>query len=288
MEGFKDRREGAERPRPWTVADEFSESRDRERGNEDGYIIADHCVAVLDGVSARGSKERIYKLTPGQFAVKLGKELMQSPDVNAGNIVERLTNSLRTTVGGHALQHPPSFVFAAFFPKEHVIVRVGDCSYLIDGSGSNPALNVDRAKGILRRRTLQKLRAKGYTDEDLIAFKNSPEQRKKDEELRLWQEHFSNNIAAPDFSYGVINGSEVPPHLVDRIAVPSDASEIVLASDGYPPEILRPTLAESEAALRELQRTDPVGIQGEPSTRPHRPPEGHTSADDRTYIRVVR
>lgn len=278
-------RESRDAPRLWRIAEQFSEARDAQKGNEDAYVAAEHCFAVLDGVSAQGSSNRVNNLTPGQFAVKIGTEILQDPSTDSTNVVERLTRALGETPGMHKLESPPSFVFAAFFPKEHVIVRVGDCSYLLDGDGSNPGLSVDNAKAVLRRRSLLKLRQKGYTDEQLLQDTTA---RDRLRDLKFWQENFSNNPNSPELGYGVMNGKEVPPQFIERIAVPADAKEIVLASDGYPPQTLHETFAETEAALRKLQLQDPLAIDVELGVRPHKPVEGQNATDDRTYLRIKR
>lgn len=278
-------RERNEALRRWRVVEEFSEARDKEKGTEDAYVATSSCIAVLDGVSSRGSSERIRGRTPGQLAVQLGTEILNDPSTDSSNVVERLTGALRQATAGKAFANDPSFVFAAFFPSEQVIVRVGDCSYLLDGEGSNPTLSVDRARAIIRQRALLKLRAKGYTDDELL---NETALRDRLRGLKAWQEHYGNNPRSPDFGYGVINGKEVPPQFIERIAVSADTKEVVLATDGYPAESLRPTLQETEAALHELQKQDPLAIEGEPSTRPHEPGAHQSATDDRTYLRVKR
>ncbi len=62
----------------------------------------------------------------------------------------------------------------------------------------------------------------------------------------------------------------VPPH-----------SRLVLASDGYP--VLKETLAESEAALKELIQKDPLCFRENKGTKGL--VKGNGSFDDRTYIR---
>ena len=59
--------------------------------------------------------------------------------------------------------------------------------------------------------------------------------------------------------------------------------EIVLASDGYP--FLKPTLADSEAALAHLIATDPQCIREFIATKGL--VGGNRSFDDRTYVRFV-
>ena len=63
----------------------------------------------------------------------------------------------------------------------------------------------------------------------------------------------------------------------------SSPNEVVLASDGYP--FLRPTLAESEAALAEQIANDPQNIHSFIATKGI--VEVNKSFDDRTYIRFL-
>lgn len=57
--------------------------------------------------------------------------------------------------------------------------------------------------------------------------------------------------------------------------------EIILASDGYP--FLKPTLAESEAALMEQLTNDPQNIKTFIATKGL--VDGNKSFDDRVYVR---
>ena len=63
----------------------------------------------------------------------------------------------------------------------------------------------------------------------------------------------------------------------------SSPNEVVLASDGYP--FLKPTLAESEAALAEQIANDPQCIHDFIATKGL--VAGNKSFDDRTYIRFI-
>ena len=63
--------------------------------------------------------------------------------------------------------------------------------------------------------------------------------------------------------------------------VSADTQEVVLASDGYP--FLCPTLAESEARLKEQIVRDPLNINTFKATKGMM--TGNLSFDDRAYIR---
>ena len=81
-------------------------------------------------------------------------------------------------------------------------------------------------------------------------------------------------------TYTVIDGTPIYQNGI-RIIDASEAHEIVLATDGYP--FLKPTLAESEAALQELLREDPMLITLYQATKGVM--QGNQSFDDRAYIR---
>lgn len=81
--------------------------------------------------------------------------------------------------------------------------------------------------------------------------------------------------------YPVIDGFNIPTHLVKVIPIDDKTHEIVLASDGYPK--LMPTLNESEAELQRLLEEDPLCIYENIATKGLN--EGQTSFDDRSYIR---
>ena len=82
-------------------------------------------------------------------------------------------------------------------------------------------------------------------------------------------------------SYAAIDGTPIYQEGI-RIIDVSKAHEIVLATDGYP--FLKPKLTESEAALQELLREDPMLVTLYQATKGLA--EGNNSFDDRAYIRV--
>lgn len=285
------RREGSEQQEAWHVVEVFSEAKTRGEDSEDSYLITDNCILLFDGVSTPGHRTIRDDLTPAEFAVQTVREAVaQKPDLMAEELVPFITKTLRDALPAYKLPGTPSFVFVAFFPKENRIVRVGDCSYLIDGVGYNPGLNVDRAKATSRKRTHEKNIRDGATEDQLLGremFSNL-EPKRRMSSLRNWQVGYANNPDALDYGYGVIDGRDVPERFVEYVSVPAGTKSVVLASDGYPPSVLRDSLAETETALRALERHDPLGIKEAPSTRPYaRLSESDNAADDRTFIKIA-
>ena len=84
-------------------------------------------------------------------------------------------------------------------------------------------------------------------------------------------------------TYAVIDGFPIYREGVKVVSLEKDSQEIVLASDGYP--FLKPSLAESEAALEHLIAHDPQCIHEFIATKGL--VAGNKSFDDRTYVRFV-
>ena len=89
------------------------------------------------------------------------------------------------------------------------------------------------------------------------------------------------SMSGENRTYAVIDGFPIFMPGVKVIPVEDHGAEIVLASDGYP--FLRPTLQESEAALRKLLAQDPYCIRSFVATKGTM--LGNRSFDDRAYVR---
>ena len=98
------------------------------------------------------------------------------------------------------------------------------------------------------------------------------------------RDHIINDIIASmrlqNKTFSVIDGTPIYLRGVKRIPA-ENAHEIVLATDGYP--FLYPTLAESEAALKNLLTNDPCCMEIYQATKACM--KGQQSFDDRAYLR---
>ena len=79
-----------------------------------------------------------------------------------------------------------------------------------------------------------------------------------------------------------IDGCAVPGSLIELAQLPAGV-DVVFASDGYP--VVRPTLEQAEAYLRESVAEDPLRIHRHPEVRGVM--EGMASYDDRAYLRFT-
>ncbi len=266
---------GAENIRPWRVAEWGSYPKPGRTYSEDRFVALPECFAVLDGVSSGDLSERIEGLTLGQFAVQIGIEALHDAARldHVNEVVPFIAACMRDTLARYTHSGMPSFVFVAYFPKWNTIVRVGDCSYVFRSNtidtweGVNPGLAVDADKEVVRQALLKRARERGVSETD--AASDLQIQRRMHRLTREWQPHHRNNPFSSR-GYGVMTGETV--HHIEYIPVPEDASGIILASDGYYPEALAGTLAETDALQQRLE---------DENKRSWHP-------DDKTYLRIER
>jgi glycerophosphoryl diester phosphodiesterase len=119
----------------------------------------------------------------------------------------------------------------------------------------------------------------GKTIENLMEFDTGREFIKP---LLSRQALFQNPNNESIYSYGVINGFEVPENAIKTVRM-QDNKYLVLASDGYP--ALKPTLEESEQALKKILASDPLCMRIYKSTKGLE--AGNISYDDRAYLKIA-
>lgn len=278
MEG-ESKKERVEHGREWKVVEWQSAPKPGRAYSEDRYLINPACYAVIDGVSQGNSSETIEGLSLGQFAAHIGiSALKEAAECQSPlEVVPFVSARLREALSPYTIIGKPSFVFAAYYPRWNVMIRVGDCSYLIDGVGHNPPMRFDVAKDKDRLRRIKEKMARGGTEEEALS----------DVAIRERHRHLTSTIQhtrlanAPlsgredfvfdKYRYAVINADDVPEDLVEVIPVAPHVRQIVLATDGYDPSALKPTLAETMASQDEFEKNNPLT---------HHP-------DDKTYFSIV-
>ncbi len=290
---------------PWQIIERCSVTKaGRAAENEDGgsedsvVFVGRHCFAVLDGHS--NVRTKIRGKSHGRIAVEIGLDFFRTFEDfdNPYKLVRDLTEHVRRSFSRHDIAHEQrsGFVFAAFLPEASLIVRVGDCQYVIDGQlneAMNRGLMVDRVKAEYRRQIILAELKEGSADTELkvrtmeaelLARKHDIAKRQMSS-MKAWQ-HSYRNVVNPPFGYGVIDGTEVPVALIECIPVPHDAKLIVLTSDGYPPQVIRQTFDETEHAFFELLKRDPLCYKEWVAVRGV--PPGRSRPDDCTYVSIER
>lgn len=152
------------------------------------------------------------------------------------------------------------------------IWMIGDCQCIANGrlyENSKPQESILAGK---RSAFLKQALAHGMTVKDI---------QEKDPGRDFIIKELVDSCRDQNIGYSVIDGFPIPKDKIKIIDVANDCNEIILASDGYP--FLKPTLQESEAALEEQLRKDPLCIDTFKATKGLM--AGNVSFDDRSYIR---
>ena len=278
---------------------------------EDGMVITDDFIAVIDGSTSKTPKHLNPDMKNGRYAMMLISEYIREElkaDASVDDFCQGVTvyiyNKVYEKLGveERLKEHPEERLTASailYSRTRNEVWMVGDCQAIIDEKLYENGKPYEEK--IARKRV------------ELIAQGLSPAEARKQIEPLL----IKAMLSGQNQTYTVIDGFPIYREGVKVVSVsdsssvqdsvsssdfcsvqdpvscsgsasasdtiPSSSSEIVLASDGYP--FLKPSLAASEAALAEQIANDPQNIRSFIATKGI--VEGNKSFDDRTYIRFV-
>ena len=272
---------------------------------EDGMVITDDFIAVIDGSTSKTPKHLNPDMKNGRYAMMLISEYIREElkaDASVDDFCQGVTayiyNKVYEKLGveERLKEHPEERLTASailYSRTRNEVWMVGDCQAIIDGKLYENSKPYEQE--IARKRV------------ELIEQGLSPAEARKQIEPLLIEAMLSGQ----NQTYTVIDGFPIYREGVKVVSVSDScsvqdtvpasdsvpcsdsasasgtisvsSSEIVLASDGYP--FLEPTLAASEAALAEQIANDPQNIHSFIATKGI--VEGNKSFDDRTYIRFV-
>ena len=270
---------------------------------EDGMVITDDFIAVIDGSTSKTPKHLNPDMKNGRYAMMLISEYIREElkaDASVDDFCQGVTayiyNKVYEKLGveERLKEHPEERLTASailYSRTRNEVWMVGDCQAIIDGKLYENGKPYEQK--IARKRV------------ELIEQGLSPAEARKQIEPLLIEAMLSGQ----NQTYTVIDGFPIYREGVKVVSVSDScsvqdsvsasdsvpcsdsvsasgtisvsSSEIVLASDGYP--FLEPTLAASEAALAEQIANDPQNIHSFIATKGI--VEGNKSFDDRTYIR---
>lgn len=278
---------------------------------EDGMVITDDFIAVIDGSTSKTPKHLNPDMKNGRYAMMLISEYIREElkaDASVDDFCQGVTayiyNKVYEKLGveERLKEHPEERLTASailYSRTRNEVWMVGDCQAIIAGKLYENGKPYEEK--IARKRV------------ELIAQGLSPAEARKQIEPLL----IKAMLSGQNQTYTVIDGFPIYREGVKVVSVsdsssvqdsvsssdscsvqdpvscsgsasasdtiPSSSSEIVLASDGY--SFLKPSLAASEAALAEQIANDPQNIHSFIATKGI--VEGNKSFDDRTYIRFV-
>lgn len=254
-----------------------------ETKNEDALVITDKCVAVIDGVTAKG-KHLWQDGTSGRHAAQLicralykEENLLLPPERLFQLLSDLLKASYKQEFDDTVKQEFPRACMILYNDNYKEIWSYGDCKGLINGEPFGEEKQIDKILSQKRAAVIRQALADGMTVQEIP--KKDPGRAAIQEDLVM---QFAYENSPTVFGYPVLNGDKIVPNFIGKKkAEPGDM--IVLATDGYPQ--LFTTLEESEAVLSAALRDDPLCIGKLLGTKAVT--AGNCSFDDRCYCRFV-
>ena len=278
---------------------------------EDGMVITDDFIAVIDGSTSKTPKHLNPDMKNGRYAMMLISEYIREElkaDASVDDFCQGVTayiyNKVYEKLGveERLKEHPEERLTASailYSRTRNEVWMVGDCQAIIDGklyeNGKPFEEKIARERVELIEQGFSPAEARKQIEPLLIKAMLSgqnqtytvidgfPIYREGVKVVSVSDSSSVQDSVSPSDSCSVQDPVSCSDSASASDTIPSSSSEIVLASDGYP--FLKPTLAASEAALAEQIANDPQNIRSFIATKGI--VEGNKSFDDRTYIRFV-
>ena len=278
---------------------------------EDGMVITDDFIAVIDGSTSKTPKHLNPDMKNGRYAMMLISEYIReelkadaSVDEFCQGVTAYIYNKVYEKLGveERLKEHPEERLTASailYSRTRNEVWMVGDCQAIIAGklyeNGKPYEEKIARKRVELIEQGLSPAEARKQIEPLLIEAMLSGQNQTYTvidgfpiyrEGVKVVSVSDSSSVQDSVSSSDSCSGQDPVSCSGSASAsdtIPSSSSEIVLASDGYP--FLKPTLAASEAALAEQIANDPQNIHSFIATKGI--VEGNKSFDDRTYIRFV-
>ena len=278
---------------------------------EDGMVITDDFIAVIDGSTSKTPKHLNPDMKNGRYAMMLISEYIReelkadaSVDEFCQGVTAYIYNKVYEKLGveERLKEHPEERLTASailYSRTRNEVWMVGDCQAIIAGklyeNGKPYEEKIARKRVELIEQGLSPAEARKQIEplliEAMLSGQNQtytvidgfPIYREGVKVVSVSDSSSVQDSVSSSDSCSVQDPVSCSGSASASDTIPSSFSEIVLASDGYP--FLKPTLAASEAALAEQIANDPQNIRSFIATKGI--VEGNKSFDDRTYIRFV-
>ena len=240
-------------------------------------------MAVIDGSTSKTTTRISHWRTNGRYCMQLiAKYVRHAPkDITAAAFCHGLTEHVRKRYSKSQLtrlaDHPEERLTAScavFSRMQRQVWLIGDCQCLIGDQLYDNPKPMEQTIARQRADIAHRLLANGTTVEQLLA---------NDEAREAIVPSLIESMKGQNVDYAVVDGFSIPMDKVRILTLDFRPWTVVLATDGYP--TLKPTLAESEAALAHQLATDPLNINTFMATKGCSP--GNNSFDDRTFVRLT-
>lgn len=267
-----------------TVIEQSCISKYQDDGRcEDGLYLGPRYLAVVDGVTGKGTMTWPGGRTSGRFArdILIGAIDRLPADAVAAEAITFLNSCLaracedrRDILADRREDRPQAAVIIYSF-SQNEIWAFGDCQCIINGRFYSHNKEID---GLLAQVRCF------YDHSELLSGKTQEELMEEDTGrsfiLPLMRRQLAFAGGEGRYAYDILDGFDIRADRTVIHTIPK-GSEIVIASDGYPQ--LMETLEKSEEYLSRVLAEDPLCISLVHGTKGLA--KGSRSFDDRTYIR---
>ena len=258
--------------------------------SEDGIVVTNDFIAVIDGSTSKSQYRHSLFRSNGRYAMQLvGRYIRRMPknttcEAFLRGVTAYIRKHYKKTMLSRMAEHPEdrltcSVVVFSRLCRE--IWMIGDCHAMV----------IDAQQAVADCQYYDN--PKPYEAE--LAAMRAEEAKRQLSDGKTINDICRNDTARPviiprmietmrnqNITYSVVDGFPIPRQHVLVIPLDFRPYEIVMASDGYP--FLYPSLEESEEALQHQRQNDPLNIGPHfQATKAFHP--DNNSFDDRTYIR---
>lgn len=287
---------------PMTILEQALVPKNPKKKNEDGIVVTDHFIAVIDGSTSKSTRRYSLFHSNGEYAMRLvSKYIRKMPKTTTCHeFCTGVTKYIRKHYKSSQLPtleaHPEDRLTASaviFSRLNREIWMIGDCQALLtprplsDSHSSSSSVSSSSPA----EKSIYLDNPKPYEQEladqraAIIMASPLPHDHFLDDDTARQAiiPHMLETMQQQNKTYSVVDGFPIDKRHVRIVPLDLQPWEIVLASDGYP--FLCPTLAESEARLEEQKHHDPLNIGTFRATKAFM--RGNNSFDDRAYIRFT-
>lgn len=249
---------------------------------EDGIVVTDDFVAVIDGSTSKTPNRISRWRSNGRYCMQLIEKFIKSmpKDITVEEFCKGVTDYVRSKYKKSQIErlaeHPEERMTASciiFSRLQRQIWMIGDCQCIIGQYYFDNSKPCEHDIAERRSRIAYEMIESGQATVESL--------RETDQARQAIIPFLVESMKGQNKDYAVVDGFTIPMKYVKVETLNFDPWTIVFASDGYP--FLKPTLEESEAALKEQLEKDPLNIKSFKATKAFM--KGNNSFDDRSYIR---
>lgn len=249
---------------------------------EDALFYNDDWAVVIDGCSS--AKKNVSEALPqGVIArdICLAALATLPADADCQKAFEHLNlafvrwyekQGILATAKKESSIRPCAYLALLSIRRREVWV-LGDCQALVNGTLVTTHKAVDSLMENLRSFLLEAGLLSGKQERYSSLL----------EPIKALQPLFQNNQSPNAYSYATLDGFFSDYQAIKIFHLPKTATEVVLATDGYPQ--LKASLSASEEALQGLLARDPLCFRENRQTKGML--AGQSSFDDRAYLRIL-